>query len=79
MVAKDVEVDQHKRVAKLLGASLINGAQTLGVLEAFFDKPVPAGETRPPVSVKFEIVVAEDEELIGEISISRNSQNNVDL
>jgi hypothetical protein len=78
MVAQDVEIDEHKRTAKLLGASLINGAQTQGVLEAFYEKPLSDGEGRPSVSVKFEIVVADDDELIGEISIARNSQNNVD-
>jgi fructose-specific phosphotransferase system component IIB len=77
IIAKDVEVDESKRKAKLLAPSLINGAQTQGVLQDFFSAE-GRDEERPHVSVKFEIIVAEDEELIGEISIARNSQNNVD-
>ena len=81
VVAKDVEVDEGKRTARLLAPSLINGAQTQGVLRDFFygaGSDARISEDRPPVSVKYEIVVSTDDELIGEISIARNSQNNVD-
>jgi fructose-specific phosphotransferase system component IIB len=77
IVAKDVDVDESKRKAKLLAPSLINGAQTQGVLQDFYAAEGQDQE-RPSVSVKFEIIVSDDDELIGEISIARNSQNNVD-
>ncbi len=78
LVARDVEIDEVKKNAKLLAPSLINGAQTQGVLKDFFDVLEEENQAAPSVSVKYEIIVTNDEELIGEVSIARNSQNNVD-
>ena len=77
IVAREVEIDESKRKAKLLSPSLINGAQTQGVLQEFYDD-LPAEQEPPSVSIKFEIVVTNDDTFIGEVSIARNSQNNVD-
>ena len=76
IVARDAKVDdaaKPPRVA-LLDPSIINGAQTQGVLVDYFreresDKKYP--------SVNFELIVTDDEELVGSISIARNYQNEV--
>jgi hypothetical protein len=74
IVARSVNVDDAAKTAHLEGASIINGAQTRGVLEDYFkencdDKDYP--------SVNFELIVTDDDGLIGDISISRNFQNRV--
>lgn len=78
LVARDVEIDEAKKNAKLTLPSLINGAQTQGVLSDFYEELEEQKLPVPHISVKFEIIVTNDEELIGEVSIARNSQNNVD-
>lgn len=73
IVAASAEVDDSKKVVHLRGASVINGAQTKGVLEEFFAD----GDDEVP-SVSFELIVTDDEDLIASISIARNYQNRVD-
>lgn len=77
IVARDIEIDESKKTAKLLKPSLINGAQTQGVLKDFIED-TQGKDSYFEVNPKFEIVITSDEELIAEISIARNSQNNVD-
>ena len=74
IVARRVVVDDAKRTAWLDHGSIINGAQTKGVLEDYF-KEHPEDLEYP--SVNFELIITEDEELIGDISIARNYQNEV--
>jgi hypothetical protein len=77
IVAREYEVDEKAKTIKLTRPSIINGAQTQGVLRdcaANFEK---AGEKFPPVYVTFEIIVTKDEPLIADISIARNFQNDV--
>ncbi len=74
LVAREAKVDDEKKRAMLTGASIINGAQTQGVLVDFF-KEHPEDKAYP--SVNFELIITDDEELIAEISISRNFQNDV--
>jgi AIPR protein len=78
IVAHELEVDEGRKVARLLAPSLINGAQTQGVLADYYDEKREKAEEPAAISIKYEIVVTDDRELIGEISIARNSQNNVD-
>jgi AIPR protein len=76
IVAHDVKVDDNSKPPKvaLYSPSIINGAQTQGVLKDFFrERP---DDTEYP-SVNFELIVTDDEELIGDISIARNYQNEV--
>jgi hypothetical protein len=74
IVARSVMVEDAKKIARLQSGSIINGAQTRGVLEDYFrEHPL---DTEYP-SVNFELIVTDDEELIGDISISRNFQNKV--
>lgn len=74
IVARAAKVDDNRRTAELFGASVINGAQTIGVLKQFF-KENQDDQDYP--SVNFELIVTDDEDLIGEISIARNFQNRV--
>ena len=55
--------------------SIINGSQTRGELDHYLSDPSDAPKF--PVSCKFELVVTGDDDLIAEVSISRNFQNDV--
>jgi hypothetical protein len=76
IVARDVKVDDNAKPPRvaLYSPSIINGAQTQGVLKDYFANPTE--ETKYP-SVNFELIVTDDDELIGDISIARNFQNEV--
>ncbi len=73
VVARDSEVDEKEKVLKLKKASILNGSQTQGVLQDMFD----AGQLGDDISVKFELIITDDEDLIAEITIARNFQNAV--
>jgi hypothetical protein len=76
IVARAHEVDEQKKVLHLTRASIINGSQTQGVLKDHFgDQSQPL--LTSPIHVKYELIVTDDEDLIGEISIARNFQNDV--
>lgn len=75
IVARGAEVDDKRRVISLRDASIINGSQTQGELQRFFDHQSDDEKLDP--SIKFEIVVTDDDDLIAEISIARNFQNDV--
>jgi len=76
MCAGDAEVDDHKKFARLRGCSIINGAQTKGVLEDWFMKDHPEDTDYP--SVNFELIITDDEDLVADISIARNYQTRVE-
>ncbi len=76
MVARDYEVDEKSRTMRLLQPSIINGAQTQGVLKDFF-KDLGEDDDVPDVHITFELIVTDDDSLIAEISIARNFQNDV--
>jgi len=77
IVTKKAEVDDKNKIIKMYDASIINGAQTQGELRRYFEHKKKAGQEPYPLHVTFEIIVTEDEDLIGEISIARNFQNDV--
>ena len=73
IVASHCETDEKEKVLRLKKPSIINGSQTQGVLKDFFE-----GKTGTSgIHVKYELVVTDEEDLIAEISISRNFQNDV--
>jgi len=76
IVARAHEVDEQKKLLRLTRASIINGSQTQGVLKDFFQSQ-DLLLLMPLVHVKYELIVTDDEDLIGEISIARNFQNDV--
>jgi hypothetical protein len=77
IVARDHEVDEQKKTLRLTDANIINGSQTQGVLRDFFKRMEEEDLDPPDIHIKYELIVSDDEELIGEISIARNFQNDV--
>jgi AIPR protein len=75
IVSRDYEVDEKTKTLKLTRPSIINGAQTQGVLRDCSTGFQKSGEPFPEVYVTFEIIVTTDEPLIADISIARNFQN----
>lgn len=75
LVARSATIDDKSSSLILKDASIINGSQTRGELQRYFDKR-SEDETVTP-SIKFEIIVTDDDDLIAEISIARNFQNDV--
>ncbi len=71
VVARDYEIDEKSKTLTLLKASVINGAQTQGVI-----RDCSHGDELD-IFVTFELIVTKDEALISEISIARNFQNDV--
>jgi hypothetical protein len=76
IVARAAEVDDKRRVLVLDRPSIINGSQTQGELRRYFDTCRQREDFFEP-SIKFELIVTKDDDLIAEISISRNFQNDV--
>lgn len=75
IVARDAEVEDKTKQLTLLKPSIINGSQTQGELRRFFAKTFNADYIEP--SIRFEIIVTDDDDLIADISIARNFQNDV--
>ncbi|MDE2342193.1 MAG: AIPR family protein [Betaproteobacteria bacterium] len=75
IVARSAEVDDKNRVIALNRPSIINGSQTQGELKRYFASYEGKPEVNP--SIKFELIVTDDDDLIAEISIARNFQNDV--
>jgi len=75
IVARGAEVDDKNKVLILKNPSIINGSQTQGELRRYFARR-PEDEELDP-SIKYEIIVTHDVDLIAEISIARNFQNDV--
>ena len=76
IVARTAEVDDKRKILILKQPSIINGSQTQGELRRYFDKR-GAEEAFFVPSIKYELIVTKDDDLIAEISISRNFQNDV--
>jgi hypothetical protein len=75
IVARAVEVDDKRKVLILKRPSIINGSQTQGELRKYYD--APHGEDFFEPSIKYELIVTTDNDLIAEISTSRNFRNDV--
>jgi len=74
IVARECEIDEKEKVLVLARPSIINGAQTQGVIKDYYEN---GGDKERSPHVKFEIIVTDDEDLIAEVSIARNFQNDV--
>lgn len=75
IVASDAEIDDKNRELILVNPSIINGSQTQGELRRFYKRFDDQPDVEP--TIKFEIVVTDDAELVAEVSIARNFQNDV--
>lgn len=76
IVARSATVDDANKTVRLEKPSIINGSQTQGELKKFFNEHVK-DETGVDPSVKFELIITKDRDLVAEISIARNFQNDV--
>jgi AIPR protein/NusA N-terminal domain len=76
IVARAADVDDKRRVLTLKRPSIINGSQTQGELRRYFERTRQQEDFYEP-SIKFELIVTTDDDLIAEVSISRNFQNDV--
>lgn len=70
IVARGAEIDDRNKVMILDKPSIINGSQTQGELRRFFDSF--DGDPGFEPSLKYELIVTDDDDLIAEISIARN-------
>ncbi|WP_008318091.1 AIPR family protein [Leptolyngbya sp. PCC 6406] len=78
IVARGYDVDEKTKRLSLKGPSIINGAQTQGVLRDFYRDLQANEDDLPVIYVTYELIVTNDEDLISETSIARNSQNSVE-
>lgn len=76
IVAQSCEIDEKGKRLVLRRPSIINGAQTQGVIRDFLEK---RNGNIEPIHIKIEVIVAEDDNLVADISIARNNQNDVKL
>lgn len=82
-VAEESHWDENTRKLVLVNPSLINGAQTQGVIKQFLQErqELMAHDQEQELPslpcVHFQLIVTKDRGLVAEISIARNSQNSV--
>ncbi len=73
IVAHDIIIDEKEKTMFLKNPSIINGAQTQGVIKDFFkDYDLPT-----TTHIKCEVIVTTDDAIIADVSIARNYQNDV--
>jgi len=80
IVASSCDIDESSKRVSLGNASIINGSQTQGVLREYLSKTKDSmGDPFVPSDpyVTFELIVTDDEDIIAEVSVTRNSQNEV--
>lgn len=78
IVARNCEIHDNERYIFLERPSIINGAQTQGIIKDLFNGTWDTKtEEISPTHVKYEIIITKEEGLIAEISIARNFQNDV--
>jgi hypothetical protein len=77
IVARDYTADDKIKTLTLLNPSIINGAQTQGVLRDSAAAFENSGDSFPEMYVTFEVIVTRSEDLIADISIARNFQEDV--
>lgn len=78
IVAENYDIDEKKRQLTLNEASIINGAQTQGIIKDYFEGLKDQSDF-PEAHITFELIITTDENLVAEISIARNFQNDVKL
>jgi len=76
VIASDVTIDDKEKHIVMQSPSIINGSQTRGVLQDYFEENPPSEDNKFP-SVDFEVIICTDERVAAEIAIARNYQNAV--
>lgn len=75
LVAAEAEIDDKGKTLLLRAPSIINGSQTQGELRRFYKRYENDPDVDP--TIKFEVIVTDNADLIAEVSIARNFQNDV--
>lgn len=78
IVAEDIIVDEKSKEMTLVNASIINGAQTQGILKDYW-KSLEDKNSFPDIHITYEVIITTDDALVAEVSIARNFQNDVKL
>jgi hypothetical protein len=73
----DYQVDEKNKMLRIKKPSIINGSQTQGVIKDYYKEMRANNEEVPLIHVTFELILTDDDGLVAETSIARNSQNNV--
>lgn len=76
ITASAIEVDDSKKVARLIEPSIINGAQSQGEIRRIIEEQYDEEDydlDEPPFYVRAEIVVDDDEDEVTETAIARNT------
>ena len=76
MCATDIDIDEKNKKLVLSDASIVNGAQTKGVVEKFYKEYV-GNEKLQEAIILVKLLVTDDENIITDYSISSNTQNAV--
>jgi hypothetical protein len=76
IVARGGTINDTAKVLNLISPSIINGSQTQGELRRFYAEGFDQESGIDP-SIKFELIITSEEDLIAEVSIARNFQNDV--
>lgn len=71
------QIDEKNKRLRLRKPSIINGSQTQGVIKDYYNEMRANNAEVPLIHVTFELILTDDDGLIAETSIARNSQNNV--
>ncbi|WP_415846534.1 AIPR family protein, partial [Vibrio aerogenes] len=79
IVCSSYSVDEKKKILTLVNPSIINGAQTQGILRDYYNSLDDPETNFPDIHISYQLIVTEDTSLVAEISISRNFQNDVKL
>jgi len=78
IIAREATLNDSKRFIELKKCSILNGANTQGVVRDFVAELKAMERNDSTAEISLEIIVTKDETLINEISIARNFQNRVD-
>ncbi|EGQ8982774.1 AIPR family protein [Vibrio parahaemolyticus] len=79
IVCSSYSVDEKNKVLTLVNPSIINGAQTQGILRDYYNSLDNPEIDFPDIHISYQLIVTEDAPLVAEISIARNFQNDVKL
>ena len=79
IVTDEVTIDEKTQRVTLKSPSIINGAQTQGVIKDYITSMLADGLPVPKTFVKVEIIETTSEDLRREITVARNLQNKVQM
>ena len=76
LVASAIDVDDHQKMARVKNGTIINGAQTRGEIERYFDELEDQSQS-DDFYVRLEIIIDPDDSRVIETAIARNTSTTV--